>query len=577
MKYIFSYKNPHQQLIDIEFEFNTNSEKLVEVRLPRWRPGRYELGNFAKNIQSFYVSDDIGNRLPFEKTEKDAWLIHTKGAKTVKINYRYYAAEITAGSSFLAADLFYINPVNCCLYVANRMNESNDIIFNIPDNFKIATGLQKVSNKHYIADNFQMLADCPVLAAPDLAHNHFIYEGIDFNIWIKGLEKPDWSRILSDFFLFTHEQYEIFKSFPAKEYHYLFIFLPYKYHHGVEHQNSTVIAMGPKYDIYKTAFYNEVLGVSSHELFHTWNVKAIRPKEMLPYDFSKENYSRLGFVYEGLTTYYGDLMLYRSRVFNDREYFETFNTQLQKHFDNFGRYYLSVADSSFDTWLDGYVAGIPNRKVSIYTEGCLMAFATDVLIRKFSDDKYSLDDVCRHLYENFALKNIGYTYEDYKSICEHFAGRQLNNLFDNYISGTADYQSLLEECLDYIGLTLSIMPSPLEHQSRLGIKIIQEAGKTTVLSVYPDSAADIAGIAVGDEIKSIESYSINSNLEDWIVYFKRLKQKTLNLKVNRQGKEIDLNVEFSDSVFYKRYSLQKKGQANVEQKKHYAEWAKREY
>lgn len=577
MRYTFSYTNPHQQLIYIVFEFDTNSEKNVLLRLPRWRPGRYELGNFAKNIQSFCVSDANGKTLQFEKTEKDAWLIQTNGAKSIKISYSYYAAEMTAGSSFLAQDLFYINPVNCCLYVDDRMNESCQIYFNIPDEFKIATGLQKVSDKHYRANDFQQLADCPVLAAPDLSHNYFNYEGIDFNIWIKGLEKPDWTKLLSDFFLFTHEQYEVFKSFPVKEYHYLFIFLPYKYHHGVEHQNSTVIVMGPKHDIYKAPFYNEVLGVSSHELFHTWNIKAIRPKEMLPYDFSKENYSRLGFVYEGLTTYYGDLMLYRSRVFNDREYFETFNNQLQKHFDNFGRYQLSVADSSFDTWLDGYVMGIPNRKVSIYTEGCLLAFATDVLIRKYSDEKYSLDDVCRHLYENFALKNVGYTYEDYKGICEHYAGRDLNDLFNNYISGTKDYQPLLEQCLDYVGISMSVMPNPLEHQSRLGIKVLQEAGKTTVFSVYPDSAADKAGIAVGDELKAVEAYAINGNFEDWVAYFKRIKLTKLNFKVARQGKEIEASVALNEAVYYKRYSLQKQEQATVVQINSFTNWAKREF
>jgi predicted metalloprotease with PDZ domain len=577
MRYTFSYTKAHQQLIDIVFEINNIAENSILVRLPRWRPGRYELGNFAKNIQSFNVFNEKDEVLFFTKTEKDAWLIHTNGAKSVKINYRYYAAELNAGSSFLAEDLFYINPVNCCLYVPERMNETCELNFNIPNNFKIASGLKKVSENKYEAQDFQQLADCPVLAAKDLAHNFFIYEGIEFHIWIKGLEKPDWSMLLSDFFLFTHEQYEVFKSFPVKEYHYLFIFLPYKFHHGVEHQNSTVIVMGPKYDIFKEHFYNEVLGVSSHELFHTWNIKAIRPKEMLPYDFSKENYSRLGFVYEGLTTYYGDLMLYRSRVFSQEEYFETFNKHLQKHFDNFGRYYLSVADSSFDTWLDGYVNGIPNRKVSIYTEGCLLAFATDILIRKYSDEKYSLDDVCRYLYQNFALKNVGYTYEDYKGICEHYAGRELTNLFENYISGTKDYQPLLDKCLDYIGLTMNIKPSPLFHQSKLGIKVTQEQGKTIVYSLYPNSVADRAGIAVGDEIKSVESFAVTNNFEDWIAYFVRLKYKKIHLGIIRQTIHCDLEIELDDLIYYKLFNLKKQDQANTMQISCFNNWAKREF
>jgi predicted metalloprotease with PDZ domain len=577
MHYNFSYNNPHKQYIDIEFTFSNVNSKEVLVRLPRWRPGRYELGNFAKNIQKFEVKNESGIALKFEKIEKDAWLIQSDNAKSISIYYNYYAAEMTAGSSYLSDDLFYVNPVNCCLYLPDRMDEKCIVNIDLPEYYTVATGLKNESTFSFLAENFQQLADCPIMAAKDLNHNHFIYEGIDFHIWIKGLEKPDWSKILSDFFLYTHEQYEVFKSFPVKEYHYLFIFLPYKYHHGVEHQNSTVIVMGPKYDIYKATFYNEVLGVSSHELFHTWNIKTIRPVEMLPYDFSKENYSQLGFVYEGLTTYYGDLMLYRARVFSDREYFETFNNQLQKHFDNFGRKNMSVAASSFDTWLDGYVAGVPNRKVSIYTEGCLLAFVTDILIRKFSKNNYSLDDVARHLYEQFAQKNKGYTYADYKATCEHYAGGSLNNLFENYISGTADYQNIIEECLLYIGISLSILPSPSIHQSIFGIKLLYENGKALVSNVYPDSPADIAGIAVGDEIKFIEKNTITNNAEEWFAYYNRLRYQSINVTVSRFSQERNICLNKDGNIYYKRYEIQKLTNPDNSQKYSYNSWCKREF
>ena len=125
---------------------------------------------------------------------------------------------------------------------------------------------------------------------------------------------------------------------------------------------------------------------------------------MLPYDYAKENYSTLGYVCEGITTYYGDYILYRSGIFSDDDYLNCFNAQLKKHFDNFGRYNYSVAQSSFDTWLDGYSKGIPDRKVSIYTEGCLLAFITDVNIRKSTNNQKNLDDVMRTLYNDFAKK-----------------------------------------------------------------------------------------------------------------------------------------------------------------------------
>jgi predicted metalloprotease with PDZ domain len=172
--------------------------------------------------------------------------------------------------------------------------------------------------------------------------------------------------------------------------------------------------LGPGNEFVNKDWYDEFLGISSHELFHTWNIKSIRPVEMMPYDYSKENYSRLGFVAEGVTTYYGDFLLYRSGVFSDADYFKTFNEQLQKHFDNFGRFNLSVADSSFDTWLDGYNPGVPNRKVSIYTEGCLIAFMTDICIRKQTSNAHSLDDVMRALFTEFGKKKIGYSENDYQ-------------------------------------------------------------------------------------------------------------------------------------------------------------------
>src|SRR5437762_8327636 len=173
----------------------------------------------------------------------------------------------------------------------------------------------------------------------------------------------------------------------------------------------------------KEEFYVDFIGVVSHELFHVWNVKTIRPAEMTPYDYTKENYSRLGFVYEGVTTYYGDLFLVRSGVYSISQFFAELNVRIQKHFDNYGRFNLSVADSSFDTWLDGYTPGIPNRKTSIYDEGCLIALMTDLLIRRYTQNKKSLDDVMKTLYFDFAKLHHGYAEHDYTKVVENTGER----------------------------------------------------------------------------------------------------------------------------------------------------------
>ena len=365
MKYIISYKNPHQHYIDIEFIADV-SAATTTVQLPAWRPGRYELGNFAKNIQKWAAFDEKGNPLLFQKKTKDSWQIESKNAKQIHIKYNYYAAEINAGSSFLDENQLYVNPVNCCVYIPEKMNEKCELTLMLPENYKVASGMNhsdKNKNGHsFLLNNFHELVDSPFMASATLKHDSFIVGDVEFNLWFQGECKPDWEKLKTDFSKFCNHQLQMMKVFPVKKYHFLFQILPYKFYHGVEHITSTVIALGPGCSLMKGDLYENLLGVSSHELFHVWNVKTIRPIEMFPYDYSKENYSKLGYVCEGLTTYYGDYLLFRSGVFSEEQYFKTLNERLQKHFDNFGRNNLSVADSSFDTWLDGYSPGIPNRK-----------------------------------------------------------------------------------------------------------------------------------------------------------------------------------------------------------------------
>src|SRR3989344_3150974 len=390
MKYIVSYTKPHLHFIDIEFISSVNQEETL-VQLPAWRPGRYELGNFAKNIQKWAAFDEKGKELKFQKTTKDCWKVQTKGVSELHIKYNYYAIDLNAGSTFLDVTQLYMNPVNCCVFIPERINEDCEMTLQLPKEYKLACGANHKNNVISCKD-FHELADSPFIASANLQHNKFNSAGKEFNIWFQGECKPDWGKIKIDFTKFCNHQMEMMKQAPFESYHFLFQILPTRMYHGVEHTTSTVCALGPGYNLMKGELYENFLGVSCHELFHAWNIKTIRPIEMQPYDYTKENYSKLGYVCEGVTTYYGDYLLYRCGVFSEQDYLKTFDERLQKHFDNFGRFNLSVADSSFDTWLDGYAPGIPNRKTNIYDEGNLLAFVTDMFIRKNSGNKNSLDD-----------------------------------------------------------------------------------------------------------------------------------------------------------------------------------------
>lgn len=514
--YKLSSENPENHLLDVEFLIKENKKSTIEVQLPAWRPGRYELGNFSKNIQKFEVVNSEGYPLEFEKLTKDRWRISTKENSEITVKYTYYAKDLNAGSTYVDDKQLYVNPVNSLLYVIGREEEECKVQINFQQNVKYATSL-RCDGDCLIAKDYHELADSPFIVSDNVQHYQFKVDDLKVHLWFQGEVKPDWKRLEYDFTKFTESQVKAFNSFVSDEFHFLFQITPYRAYHGVEHLKSTVILLGPSYDVFKD-FYTELLGVSSHELYHCWNIKTIRPKEMLPYDYSKENYFTTGYVAEGVTTYMGDQFLYRSKVFDTKQYIKEFNNYLKKHFDNFGRRNYSVAQSSFDLWLDGYVAGVPNRKVSIYTEGCLLAFVLDVLIIKYSNNKHTLDDVMQKLYSDFALKGIGYTDEDYQVISEEFAGVELDDFFENYLFGTEPYQKILNDSLNHIGFDLKEENSSLINE-QYGLKGLWRADGFEVTTIAPDSNAEIAGFAVGDKIKSVNSYNLSDNLSQWMSYF----------------------------------------------------------
>jgi predicted metalloprotease with PDZ domain len=577
-RYLISYTNPHRHFIDIEFIADVKTAE-TNVQLPAWRPGRYELGNFAKNVQQWAAYDESGKPLQFKKITKDCWQVQTKGVKTLHVKYNYYAADLNAGSTFLDVTQLYMNPVNCCVYIEGRINEPCHIDLQIPPDYKVACGMKRAVEQKkgvtcFAATDFHELADSPFIASATMQHNMFVLDGVEFNLWFQGDCKLEWAKIIGDFFIFINEQFVMMKEFPTDAYHFLFQILPYRFHHGVEHVTSTVIAMGPGYNLMKPDMYDDFLGVSSHELFHCWNIKTIRPIEMMPYNYTRENYTRLGYVAEGVTTYYGDFLLYRSGDFNDAQFFDALSFNLQRHMDNFGRYNLSVADSSFDTWLDGYVPGIPNRKTSIYDEGCLLALMTDILIRQHSDNRNSLDDVMRYLYFQYAKQNKGYSETDYIKAVEQFAETPLTDFFQKYVYTAVSYDEKLKELITYLGLHITVQPAKKYYESHVGIKI-SETENHRITHVYPNSLADKAQLWVGDELIAVNGTKIKNDLDALLHHHK--DADVLTLTVQNAFCIRDVIIKPAAAAFYKTYLFAKLPHATDEQKRNFELWAKRKF
>lgn len=564
IKYNISYKNPHKHLIDFELTTSTKNKEKLQFQLSAWRPGRYELADFAQNIINWQAYNEKDEKLSFKKITKDLWEVECKNCNEIKIIYNFYANQLDAGACYLDEHQLYINPVHCMFYITDRINDEYHLKMNLPKNYTIASSMLQVGNVLKVK-GYDLLAESPIICSDSLQHDSYIVSGITFNLWFQGKCQPNWKKLKKDFTAFTKSQINHFGGFPVDEYHYFFQITPFRSYHGVEHTKNTVLLLGPGNEIMDKR-YEDLLGVCSHELYHTWNIKAIRPIEMYPYDYTKENYFRTGFVAEGVTTYMGDLMLYNSGVFNWNEFVKTQNQNLERHLMNYGRFNLSVADSGFDNWLDGYKLGAPNRKTSIYPDAALCMLMVDIEIIKNSNGKSSLHSVMKELYKEFALKSRGYSENDFQNICVKYGGEKVKEIFKNHIYGTSNYVPSLETALDLVGLQLKEKKNANLSAQYFGFVAIKENERLIIKKVEPDSEADQNEIAVEDEITEINGIKIKNNFSDTL---KECKNK-VTFKIKKKFSEKDITLTIGN--YYKLLEIIKIEDSSKEQLKFRKIW-----
>lgn len=567
MHYRFSVSNAVSHFVDVELTMPVNDNETL-LKLPVWRPGRYEEGNFAKNIRNFSVQDKSGKEVKWKKVLKSVWQLQTKKNDIIKVNYQYYCNQLDAGACFVNDRQIYINPVHCCFYT--DANRGNACTVEIVSNFKkVATSLTQLERNIFSAKNFDELVDSPFIASDELMHYGYTVSDCSFHIWIQGDFKPDVERLIEDFKSFTQIQLNMMQSIPVKDYHFLIEVVPHAFYHGVEHLASTVLVIGPSAKLNDKELYNELLGVASHELFHVWNIKTIRPLEMQPYNYDSPNYAETGFVYEGATTYYGDLFLARCGFFNEEEYFNELNIRINKHLSNEGRYNYSVAQSSFDTWLDGYVPGIPGRKTSIYDEGSLVSLMLDFLIRKYSDGKNSLDDIFIELYNAFGKNEIGYTANDYLKVASKKAEKSLETFFNDIVYKACSYQPLLEEVLLFAGLELEEIPSKKNAERYFGFKTNENAALPEVISVSSGSPAFESGLAVGDLIMGVDGQKADRFYD---IHMSQIAGQKTSLLIARGNRIKTIEMMTSSKRYFSTWKVKHISEKNAEQEKFFNQW-----
>ncbi|GAA4000736.1 PDZ domain-containing protein [Hymenobacter fastidiosus] len=574
--YHVAFANPLTFYLQIRMTFAVPAAAIeaLELQLPAWRPGRYELQNFAQKIQRVVVEDAAsGEILPFRKLTKDRWQVAGAAGRTVRVRYNFYAHQMDAGGSWLDDTQLYLNGIQAFMYVEGRQQEPCEVTLALPEGWQIACGMPQSGPHTLRAASFEELVDCPLIASPTLVHHTYEAQGRPFYLWVQGECAPDWPRMLRDFKAFTEEQLALFGSFPVADYHFLNQILPYKHYHGVEHANSTVIVLGPAELLMTEGLYKELLGVSCHELFHTWNIKQIRPAELMPYDYTRENYFRTCYIAEGITTYYGEYLLARAGVRTAGQYFAELNTVLRQHFDDYGRINLSLADASVDLWLDGYKPGVPDRKVSVYHKGALVALLLDLTLRRLSQHTRSLDDVMRRLWLEFGQPGIGYTEADYIRLVNEVAGRDMQTYFDKFVYGTAPLEEPLTKALELVGCMLLTEENPSASEGVFGFRTIVKNERTEVTDILPDSPA-AATLTVDDEIIAVNGRKVALNLQTLL----NDGAPGYQLSVFRQNRLLTVTLTaVPEQRFWQKITIEKRPDATPEQQASFRQWLKQDF
>ncbi len=501
IRYEVSWDTPNSHYFNVDMTLSNPENGPVSVRIPSWRPGRYLIQDYARNIVRFAVRDGSGNPLDFRKTDKATWEIDASPGQEISVTYQAYSRQLDGGSSYLDETEAYLNPITLLMYIPGRELEPVVLSIAKPESWKTATALDfRTDVDGYWAEDYHELVDSPFLISPTLDVLSFEHGGTTFELAIQGEGGYDPDRLIADFRKMVEAQTNLMGVIPFDRYVFLFHFLRRPFGHAVEHKNSTSIVIGPV-DFSKPGGYRRVLGISSHEFWHAWLVERIRPEAIFRPDYSKEAYSSMFWIYEGITSYYGALTLVRAGLSEVDAYEKNLGTTIGRFKDTPGSEVTSVAMSSWDVWTKSRGAP-PNSFYSFYTAGNVLGLVLDMEVRGRTRNRQSLDDVIRYLYQNYAARDRGVPENGFQKALETITNGTFQPFFDDHVYGTKpiDY----DRYLYHAGYTLEEGIDSKKPEAQLGIDFSGDQETVRISSVLPGGGAYLAGLDIDDVIIAID-------------------------------------------------------------------------
>ncbi len=489
------------------------------LTLPAWIPGSYLVRDFSKHIGRVEAQAD-GQSLRVSKQNKCCWRVEPTSS-AVTLSYEVYAHDLSVRGAHLDTTHGFFNGSSVFLSVDGRAGEALTVDIHRPSDpdhtntsadWLVATtlpadGAVEWDFGRYRAADYAELIDHPVeMGQFDLVP--FEVAGVPHYFVLSGTHRCDSERLAKDAELICSEQVKLFGELPPME-RYLFLTrVEGSGYGGLEHRNccALVCARGslPMGNAVQAKDYRQFLGLVSHEYFHLWNVKRIKPAVFTPYALEAESYTALLWVFEGITSYYDDLALVRSGVIDEVSYADLLAQIISRVRSVPGHTHQTLAESSFDAWIKFYKPdeNSPNAVVSYYAKGALIALALDLTLRERGDT--TLDDVMQELWQNYGKKGIGVPEDGFEELAEQISGVHLRPFFNAMVRGTEEPD--LESLLNGMGWQLAEAPLADAPLTSLGVTFIP--GTTTLKTVRRDSCAERAGIAAGDTLVAIDSLRV---------------------------------------------------------------------
>lgn len=514
LHYQIEFDDYKQHLVHVTIRFLANPNQ--ELWLPTWIPGSYLIREFSKHIESVKAYDEAGRMLDIKKTSKNRWRLFNTDHELMTIEYDVYAYDLSVRGAYVDQTRLYINPACVCLALEGQEQSACEVEVFLPDelkHFQLATGLASkslVKGRFTLkADHYDQLIDSPFELA-DQTRFGFETHGIEHEFVISGPHNANIDRLKADIEKICAAEINMFGSAPFKNYTFMTMATGNSYG-GLEHCNSTSL-ITPRDDLPKlneptepSKDYQRFLGLCSHEYFHSWLVKFIRPENFANYNLHQEGYTSLLWIFEGFTSYYDDLILLRSGVISQKSYLDLLKAQIDRYLQNPGRFVQTVAESSFDAWIKFYRQdeNSNNAGTSYYNKGALVALCLDLGLRLRGS---SLDALMRRLYEN-TQNGMQVNERTIFDLCKELTGDNWIEQINHLINTTDELP--LDQLLPEFGLSYRVKT---DKSLPLGLKLVDKPEGVLVQSARRESAGAKAGISANDVIIAIDGLKASTKL-----------------------------------------------------------------